>query len=429
MRFTIRFLWLVPVILFAYFIYALAINIPIYDEWAISLLINDWYSGTLTFAKLLSPHNECRMLYPRLLHLFLMSFTHWDLRVEIWLNFAIFIALFLLIRVKLLRLIPHSPLLTNVLLLLISLIIFSFKQYEDMFMGFAVCHYLSVFTGFLAFHFLEKINLKNLFISLLFAHIATLSYASGFLVWGAIVLMIIFKDISLKHKIQYVAITIGLCLLQLLAYIYQYHVSSNIPHTYHILTLLIYSFCFVSSNLINSNILYSIVFGTVSLLILLGSFWYFWRKDTQKFQYLLPFYAFALVGFLSGTMAAYGRASEGYMQSFTSRYVTLSMPYMVSFLVILGVVFKHVYTQSMIKRLMLFVFCGIVLVMTKGLVSNQIWYFEVATVRHQEIVIAKEAVLQKQWNHPLVKKTIYPYPNDLPLLAGILEKYKLSIYQ
>jgi hypothetical protein len=78
---------------------------------------------------------------------------------------------------------------------------------------------------------------------------------------------------------------------------------------------------------------------------------------------------------------------------------------------------------------MLFVFCGIVLVMTKGLVSNQIWYFEVATVRHQEIVIAKEAVLQKQWNHPLVKKTIYPYPNDLPLLAGILEKYKLSIYQ
>lgn len=79
-----------------------ATNIPVWDGWERALLLEKWQAGTLTFADLYAPHIDHRILFPRLLSLFVAAVAEGDLRWEIganWLfGFAAGIGIWLLAR-------------------------------------------------------------------------------------------------------------------------------------------------------------------------------------------------------------------------------------------------------------------------------------------------------------------------------------------
>lgn len=60
-----------------------AVNIPVWDGWERALLLEKWEAGTLTFADLYAPHIDHRIVFPRLLFLFVAAVAQGDVRWEI----------------------------------------------------------------------------------------------------------------------------------------------------------------------------------------------------------------------------------------------------------------------------------------------------------------------------------------------------------
>ena len=63
-------------------IYRMAIDVPVWDEWAWARMILAYHTGGLTFSALWWQHNEHRMFFPNLVMLFLDSFGYWSQRRE-----------------------------------------------------------------------------------------------------------------------------------------------------------------------------------------------------------------------------------------------------------------------------------------------------------------------------------------------------------
>lgn len=78
-----------PAWLLAYLVAKHAENIPIWDGWQRVDLLEKWHAGTLTFADLYAPHIDHRMVFPRLLMLFLNTVGDGDVRWEIGAIWAI----------------------------------------------------------------------------------------------------------------------------------------------------------------------------------------------------------------------------------------------------------------------------------------------------------------------------------------------------
>ena len=77
-----------PVIYIGWLISATAVNVLKFDEWSYVYLFRHLASHTLTARDLLAQHNESRPLLQRLIILGVGVFTHWDVRWDMWIEFA-----------------------------------------------------------------------------------------------------------------------------------------------------------------------------------------------------------------------------------------------------------------------------------------------------------------------------------------------------
>lgn len=80
---------LLPPLYILYLITRYGIDVPFWDEWEFVPLLMKFKSGALTFHDLLAQHNEHRILFPRLIMLVLAAVTGWDIRYELYANFAV----------------------------------------------------------------------------------------------------------------------------------------------------------------------------------------------------------------------------------------------------------------------------------------------------------------------------------------------------
>lgn len=72
-----------PAWVLLYLIAQHATNIPVWDGWERAALLQKWQEGTLTFSDLYAPHIDHRMVFPRLISLFVAAAAQGDLRWEI----------------------------------------------------------------------------------------------------------------------------------------------------------------------------------------------------------------------------------------------------------------------------------------------------------------------------------------------------------
>ena len=78
-----RFAAWLPALAPLWLIWRYGVDVPYWDEWYIAPLISG-LDGPVSFAALLAPHNEHRILVPRLLFLANAWLTHWNLRAEMF---------------------------------------------------------------------------------------------------------------------------------------------------------------------------------------------------------------------------------------------------------------------------------------------------------------------------------------------------------
>ncbi len=70
-------------------IHRFAVNVPFMDDWQFVPLLERAMNGTLTFKELWAPHDEHRLLLPRMIIIASMFATHGDYRVQCFITFAV----------------------------------------------------------------------------------------------------------------------------------------------------------------------------------------------------------------------------------------------------------------------------------------------------------------------------------------------------
>lgn len=403
------------------------LNIPTIDEWELAGFVKHYYEGTLSISVLNAPHNECRMLYPHLVNLFIIVISKWQSFYLVSFNMALLFGFYLVFKRNISSVFDSKSIINHLILVMGMVMIFSFKNYEGIISGFILCHYLMIFATFLSLIILQKITWKNVLISCLLAHIATLSYATGFLTWVCILAIIILNSLEIKNKIGFVLFVSFCMMVQVFFYFSNYHSTSVLTErTLNPLKIVPYCLSFLSNNL-TSNSTLGIIFTIGQLVSIFGATYLIYKFDREKLKRLIPYLIFGLFGVLISLMTAYGRASEGVEQSLAKRYCILSLPFTLLFFVSILIHFEYLSRWNSLK-LVKNAFLLSVLAFFSYLVFTQGRYIKLANEKNTDILAAKELILQSDYSNIMVKNFIYPYPDRLKNHVEILNKYRFSLY-
>lgn len=161
------------------------VPVPYWDEWdSPGQQLAAYYRGTLSFADLLSQHNESRSFFPRLLYFAIYLPAGWDVRYGMVATFALACAgsagLYKIAR-------RTNPSRGAVLLMFAAMnfLLFSPRQYEN----FLYAIMGEVFTPVCALIFATLVNLSNLsfkwkaLVNAALAFASTYTFANGMLLW------------------------------------------------------------------------------------------------------------------------------------------------------------------------------------------------------------------------------------------------------
>ncbi len=170
------------------------VNVPVYDDWSLVPLFAERDAGTLSVRDLLRQHYEHVPVFPRAADFFMAPLTRWDLRAEMYRNFAFALATFGLVLVALRRTLDRTPFL--VAAVVGSLLFFSPSQAENWLWGWQLEWFLSNLGAIGAFYVLaygmERSPRRGLALAVLGAVVATFSLGQGLLVWpvGLVILLL-----------------------------------------------------------------------------------------------------------------------------------------------------------------------------------------------------------------------------------------------
>lgn len=78
----------IPITIVGLYIFLFGLNIPFLDQWEVVSLLQKKQQGLLTLSDLLAQHNEHRPFFPRLIWIALSTFTHYNINVQLWVNFS-----------------------------------------------------------------------------------------------------------------------------------------------------------------------------------------------------------------------------------------------------------------------------------------------------------------------------------------------------
>jgi hypothetical protein len=177
---------LAPALWLASLVNRYGVDVPYNDQWSELPVFEKAFSGRLTFHDLWEPHNEHRILFPRLVFIALARLTQWNVRAELA---AIFLLagviawnLFVLLR----RTWPGDPVRALLLAFLVNLCVFSPIQHQNWLWGFQL-QFLAPIACLTAVLALPEHWSARRFAAAAGALcvVSSFSLASGFLVWVA----------------------------------------------------------------------------------------------------------------------------------------------------------------------------------------------------------------------------------------------------
>jgi Bacterial Ig domain len=182
---------LLPIGAYFWLIHQYSVNVVYLDQWADVTLLDHWYTGTLTLSNLWASHGDHRILFPNLIVIALAQFTHFNVVFEEYLSGAMLITatgLFILIHR---RRAPSTPFIYYTPL---TLLLFSFVQYENTLWGFQIAWYLVTLALALALFLLDRPALTGWVFAGAIAATVVGSFSSlqGLLIWpvGLLVLYV-----------------------------------------------------------------------------------------------------------------------------------------------------------------------------------------------------------------------------------------------
>lgn len=315
---------LLPPIFTFYFICKFGSTIPLWDQWELVPLLEKLHDKTLMLADLWQLHNEHRIIFPKILMLFLAHFSNWNIFLELCTNMVLAI-ISLLFLFSILRNTSES-LKSPWLKIIISLLIFSMVQYENWFWGWQIQIFMSILGAIIAIWSANKWQGKTigLTIAILAAILSSYSFSSGLVIWPALAVLFLLQK---KWKINHIIILTIACIATVLLYYYKYKGNPHHPPILfflsHPLVYARYVLTYLGSSLGHSRSS-SLVVALIMLIITSLAIFDIWRIDKKKIHNLAPWLALAIYVLLAACATGLGRAGFGARQALSSRYTTIS---------------------------------------------------------------------------------------------------------
>src|SRR5215218_3181208 len=224
------FFIVVPAALPYLYVRAFGVNVVFADAWDMVLVFRKWSSGRLAFADLYAQHNEHRMFFPKGAELLLGMLTRYNNVAEMYL----IVSCFLVTAAVLLLAFRREIGLPLIFFVPVALLIFSFRQYENMLFGFQINFAFTQTFGVLALYLLyaaSSNDTKRLaFVAALgSATVASFSTAQGLLVWPAGLLGLLLGSVARPGKKVLVGLWGIVGVAEWVAYFVDYHTPRGHP--------------------------------------------------------------------------------------------------------------------------------------------------------------------------------------------------------
>jgi hypothetical protein len=324
-----------PVAFLAMMYVGFSTDVPYMDQWEFPAFFERWHEGTLTSADWFAQHNEHRIFFPRLIMLTLALLTDWDVRAELVVNAFLGFGITALVLAQSYfaahrdgrRLAPWWP-------FAVTLLCCSLAQWQNWFLGWQLQLFLAVacihgviglllFTGRLSTHLLAFV----------LAVVATLSFASGLLVWPLAALACAFNTHATPRRRALEApLWLALGLVAAALYFRGYASPGYHPPLTAVfaepLRAVTYLVAYLGQPIAGFSLLASGVAGALALVL--------WGRGACRATQAHPFVS--RLGLLWGlwTLGTAGltviaRADLGAEQALSSRYATFALPLWLGF--------------------------------------------------------------------------------------------------
>lgn len=342
---------LLPPLILIWFTWQHAILVPFNDEFSLVPLIHEMNVGTLTFADLMAQHNEHRPFFPNLLMLGMAKVSHWTISWEIVADLILAGLSFALILRLVWQTFPDRVVMRWGLAVGFSWIVFSPSQYENWLFGWDIEWFLCMLGVLVTVTTLssgQPLSKPRLGIAAVAATVANYSLASGVLAW--VVGLIILFCRGEKPAWKWAWTVIGV----LIAAPYYYHYHSTNPAqgsvTYtleHPAAFVGYVLTYLGNPLSTSHraVITQIV-AALSGAALLGAFiascCYVGLRYREAIPRLAPWIALGAFAVASAVLTCVGRLELGTVQALSSRYVTVTLVFLLATIVVTLVVLEHV---------------------------------------------------------------------------------------
>ena len=298
---------LLPIGAYFWLIHQYSVNVVYLDQWVDVTLLDHWYTGTLTLSDLWAPHGDHRIFFPNLIVIALAQFTHFSVVFEEYLSAAMLVAatgLFISIHR---RRVPSTPFIYYTPL---TLLLFSFVQYENTLWGFQIAWYLVTLALALALFLLDRPALTGWVFAGAIAATVVGSFSSlqGLLIWPVGILVLYVH----RRPRRSLLIWIACALITATVYFRQLNLSDQTYVFTHPIEAFKF-FLFVIGGVLGVELTNSpwpvIAFGAIVLMIaILLVVKYQWRREESG---SLIGVALICYGLLFAATVTQGRASGG----------------------------------------------------------------------------------------------------------------------
>lgn len=314
------------------------VNVPYAEEWDFIAFFVAHDLGGLRWIDLWAPHNEHRMVVPKIVMLALAPLTRWNLRAEMLLSAALaFLGLLLLLALARPALAEARPWTRIWATFTLSLLVFSLAQVGNWLWGWQVQWYIAVLGAILAIALttwsLERANpWPHVVAAVLAALVCQYSLASGTVIWVLCAAILAFH----AQRLRLLAFWLAVALASIVAYAIGYERPQSLPSLGLALSdpvgLLRYVGYYLAGPFgrhAGNGAAVAAVFAALA--------WIVCRRHWRRPELFVPW--IALAGFVVGNavLTGIGRLGMGPEQAQTTRYVTISL-LMVAATVPLGIV-------------------------------------------------------------------------------------------
>jgi hypothetical protein len=422
------FFVLIPAALPYLYVRAFGVNVVFADAWDMVLVFRTFSSGRLTFADFYAQHNEHRMFFPRVAELLLGLLTRYNNVAEMY----VVVSCFLITAAVLLVAFRREIGLPLIFFVPVALLIFSFRQYENMLFGFQINFAFTQTFGVLALYLLYSSSRDN-FRAYAFAAalgsatIASFSTAQGLLVWPAGLLGLLLGSVARPEKKVLVGLWALVGVAEWVAYFVDYHTPRGHPPLLdvlnHIGTATEYFLTLLGSALFwQPEHAYAggLVIGCLALAMFLATYG---RGVPREHPFFISLFFYSSLILLTITL---GRAGMfGVWQAAISRYTTFSVLAVASVYAMLA---KMVFATraSVLRTVLLIALFGTILLSAGISYRNGI---EVG--RAQEASRERAAhVLETYRSQPDARlaATLYPRAETVRRRAPLLERLGYNVF-